>query len=102
MLLTDILVLVSPLPIVALCFYTLYGLIEINRFFGMWEIKSLYPIPIAYGVIYIYLFLFQPDIEVSRILVRLVTIFSFACSSTTLYYYLKTKKGKLNVKHHRH
>lgn len=94
----DVLLVTSPLPIIALCFYTLYGLVEINKYFQMWEIKSLYPIPVAYGTLYLYIFLFQPDIEVSRVLVRLVTIFSFACSSATLFYYLKQKRGNPNDK----
>lgn len=83
---------VSPLIIISLSGFTLYGLHEIYKMSPRWELTALKSIPFVFIILYSYILFFHPDMELARNLLRLTLSFSFAISSICTYFYNKSSQ----------
>ena len=75
-------------------FYVLFEMIRINKFINSIEIQQLSMIPIMLGCFYLYLSVWNPDIEVARLGSRFCMFASLSIALGTLYSYSRKLRAK--------
>lgn len=68
----DILLLTSPFLFSFMSVYIYYELLRIRYYVKMWELENLSIIPVMIAILYLWIGIFNPDIETSRLFLRTV------------------------------
>lgn len=92
----DILLLVSPFIFVLMSAYILFELVRINNVLHLSQLDSLMIIPIVTILSYLYIGIFNPPIEIARLLSRILMSIALGIDAHVLYSYsrLIRKGGK--------
>ena len=92
----DILLLVSPFVFILMSMYILFELYRINKVLKLSQLDSLMIIPVMTILVYLYIGVVNPSIEVARILSRTLISIALGIDSHVLYSYsrLIRKGGK--------
>jgi len=80
-----------------MAFYILFEMIRINKILDSIEITKLMVIPLILGVFYMYLSVYNPDIETARMWSRFCMFTSLSIALQTVYSYsrkIRAKGGK--------
>lgn len=92
----EFIIIYSPFLFVLMSIYIILELWRINFYLDRWEINSLMLIPMMIAVLYLWIGIFDPSIEMARLLLRLALITSMGLSSHVVYSVSKNlrKRGK--------
>lgn len=83
----DELIIYSPFLFVAMALYIFLELLRINIYVNRWELVSLMVIPIMLTVLYTWIGLTNPSIEMARIALRCVICSSLGITCRVVYSY---------------
>jgi hypothetical protein len=83
----------SPFIISGMALYILIGLVKISNYFKTWETKSLCLLPGSIFLLYAYIGLFSPHIELSRNLSRIVMSFNLGVVFPVIQSFLQNVKS---------
>lgn len=81
----DEIILYSPFLFVFMAIYILLELWRINSYLNRWEINTLMVIPFMLAVLYLWIGIFNPQIEVARYALRCVVATSLGLSMHVSY-----------------
>jgi len=92
----DILLLTSPFLFSAMSLYIYLELLRIRSFVKMWELENLSLIPILICMLYLWIGIFNPNLDVARLALRGVIGISLGISMHVVYSYSKKlRKGAI-------
>lgn len=93
----DIFLTSTPFLFVLMSLYILFELIRINSFLGgAWEINSLMCIPVIFAVVYLYIGMVNPPIEVARSALRIAVSISLGIGCYIAYAYSRMLRQRGN------
>ena len=93
----DIFLTSAPFLFVLMSLYILFELIRINAFIGgAWELDSLMCIPIIFCLVYLYIGIYNPPIELARNVLRIGVSASLGIGCYIVYAYSRMlrRRGK--------
>lgn len=92
----EFIIIYSPFLFVLMSIYIILELWRINFYLDRWEINSLMIIPVMMATVYLWIGIFDPQIETARLMLRLVLVTSLGLSCHVVYSVSKNlrKRGK--------